>query len=166
VVVLGCGDRVDGVVRVVIAAFALWMCGAAAHAADWLLGPGLSRHGDRKGQNERHLGIGVERHWTEEWRGILDARNNSSNDLSVYAVAAYLPWRMGGAFRWGGAAGLATGYGGKKDEGSREKEHALRPMPMGGLAAALEGKRLGLNAVYVPIVSGGVLFVQVKWRLR
>ena len=143
--------------RVLVAVVLLAAMGEA-FSEDWWLGPGLSYHFKRNGQNERHIGIGIERHLDERWRAVLDFRNNSNGDLSVYGAGCYMPGRML-QWRTGGCLGVATGYDKGKDD-DREAEHALRPLPFGGLAAAIERRRYGINVLVVP---GTMVFVGVKF---
>lgn len=149
--VLGGGDRVDRVVRVVIA-LVLAAHAVLVQAADWLVGSGLSYHLDRNGQNELNTGIGVERALANGHRVVAGVYHNSSRRLSAYVADAYTPWPCLGA-RCGAILGGATGY-----------EQGQKPAVLGGFAATLERGRRGLNLIFIP-AAGGVLFVQVKWRL-
>ncbi len=121
-------------------------------AGDWWLGPGISYHFDRRGQNERHLAFGREWGLSRDWSAALAALDNSSNRLSIDAVAAYTPWRYDRA-RWGFMGGVATGY----------RDDPLEPIVIGGLAGALEWTTFGLNGVLIPTK---VFFLQVKFPLR
>lgn len=99
---------------------------------------------------------------------MVDFRNNSSNDLSFYAVACFMPWKVS-EWRLGGCGGLATGY---EERAKAQAEHrertareALTPIPFGAFAASVEWKRWGLNLGHVP-AAGGVSFVEFKFPLR
>lgn len=139
-----------------------------ASAEDWLLGPAFSHHFRSEGQREWHPGIGFERHFSKSLRGIFDIRQSSSNDLSIYAVGCYLPWKASG-WRVGGCGGVATGYEGRaKAEAERRErtpQEALTPIIFGAFAASLERKRWGVNIGHVP-AAGGVTFLEVKFPLR
>jgi hypothetical protein len=139
---------------IVIAAIAVVGWRGQVVAEDWLLGAGASYHFERRGQNERHLGLGFERRFSEEWRNWSAAIafiDNSSNRLSIDAVGAYTPWQYDRA-RWGVMGGLATGY----------RDKPLEPIIIGGFAGAVEWKTFGLNGVLIPTK---VFFLQLKWRL-
>lgn len=149
---------------------AAWLAAAsgACSAEDWWIGPAFSYHTRREGQREWHPGIGFERRWSELWRGLLDVRQNSSNDLSIYAVGCYTPWQALG-WRLGGCAGVATGYSTRDKAEAEHRERstweALKPAPFGALAASRDWRHHGLNVGVIPL-SEPVFFLQIKFPLR
>jgi hypothetical protein len=116
----------------------------------WLTVGVRSYHVDRRGQEEWNFGAGLERRYSAAWAGGIGAYRNSSGDASLYAVAAYSAFQRG-SWRFGAVGGVVSGY---------EPDACV----LGGLMASVEGKRMGVNLIFVP-GAGGVAFAQFKWRL-
>lgn len=135
--------------RLLLAA-ALCAASQGCFAESWFVASGISYHLRRAGQNERNWGAGFERRLAENWSVTFGLYDNSSSDDSLYAAAAWTPYRFG-RIRAGSLLGLVSGYEDK-------------PGLLGGLTATIEGRRAGLNAVFIP-AAGGVLFLQAKFRL-
>lgn len=141
-----------GVLTVIAAVACIGKVAQVFGQETWLLGPGVSYHFERRGQNERHAAIGLEQRFNRDWSAALAMVDNSSNRLSIDAVGAYTPWHYGRA-RWGVMGGFATGY----------RDKPLEPIIIGGFAGAVEWKTFGLNGVLIPTK---VFFLQVKFSLR
>lgn len=116
--------------------------------------PLASYHLDRhRGYNEINLGIGIEHELNDRWRLGAGTYRNSIRRDSYYAGAVYAPLSVVGV-KLGASLGVVTGYG--------------RPLPMLAPTLMFEGSEYGVNLLLVPPVGGkgGVIGVQVKWRLR
>lgn len=156
-----------GVALVVLAILFVGILGQVRADAvrTWVIGPAFSHHTRREGQREIHPGIGIERNYSDAWRLILDIRQNSSNDLSLYAVYCYTPWQAL-SWRLGGCAGGATGYATRDKAQAERRERstweALKPAPFGALAASIERRDWGLNVGLIPI-RDPVFFIQWKF---
>lgn len=134
--------------RTALIALAL-LASMPARADTWIVASLGSYHLERRGQNEKNLGLGAERTFGENWRVVAGAYENSSSDTSVYAGAVYAPWRLGPA-RVGVLAAALSGYEDK-------------PAALIAPSALIEGRRFGLNAGFIP-AAGGVFFLQLKVR--
>lgn len=142
-----------GLAVVLAAGFAggLLVCSVAHAGETWAVGSVSSYHLERRGQNERNWGLGFEAGIGAHTRAIGGAYRNSSDDTTVYAGLAHLPWQHG-RLRLGGMLAAASGYEDK-------------PAVLLAAVAALEGRRAGINLGFIP-AAGGVFVLQVKWKLE
>lgn len=121
-----------------------------AHAGEtWAVASLRSYHFERRGQNERNPGLGIERELAPRWRLVAGGYENSSHDASFYAGAVYAPLARGDA-RLGVLGAAVSGYEDK-------------PSAMVAAIVMLEGRRFGVNLGLIP-AAGGVLFLQAKVR--
>ncbi|TBR11528.1 MAG: hypothetical protein EPO46_06250 [Lysobacter sp.] len=109
--------------------------------------------------NQENYGAGVEVQWQPRHAVSAGYYRNSVDRDSYYALYHYTPLRFGRYVRVGGMAGLVTGYPGYNDGGLA---------PAGGLVAKIEGRRAGVNLIYLPKIAGvtpHTLGLQFKLRL-
>lgn len=123
---------------------------ARVKAEDWAVATCCSYHFDRHGQNQDNLGIGFEHRASERWAAIGGYYKNSLYRDTFYAGGMFTPWRSG-ALGFGLTLGLATGY-------------TSYPIPLVVPTLSIEGDRVGVNLLYMPVVSGGVAGLQFKVR--
>src|SRR5439155_1496549 len=113
-----------------------------------------SYHTDRSVKhNERNFGLGLEHDVSDNVRVIGGFYKNSDWRETVYAAIAWTPVRFG-PVRFGGLAGVATGY-----------DHPITPAA--ALLLQVEGKDIGLNLMAIPRISPdkpGVIGLQLKAR--
>lgn len=113
-----------------------------------------SYHTDRtKNYNERNWGVGFEKAFTPEWRGMAGGYANSDYGASFYIGGAYLPWRAGSA-HLGFAGGIVTGYNNFV-------------VPFIAPEAAIEFRHFGINVFAIPKIGplNGGAGLQIKWKL-
>lgn len=119
---------------------------------DEFLGPGESF-------NEFNPGIGVEVQWQPRHALTAGYFRNSVDENSLYALYHYTPLQLGRYLRVGGLVGAVTGYPGYNGGGIA---------PAGGLVAKIEGKRIGVNLIFLPEINDvtpNTLGLQFKWRI-
>lgn len=123
-----------------------------SHAQTYVIVNGLAQHLGHESHCNNHLtpGLGYEHSLSGNWRVSAGVYDNSNCRTSWYLAGAWLPLRYEN-WRLGTISGLVTGY-------------RVSPMPAGGLVAAWEGKRYGLNLIFIPPVgdSGNVAWLQLK----
>lgn len=121
---------------------------AKAFSQDYIVSTVTSFHFDRnKDYNEKNLGIGIERRFSEEWSASTGYFRNSFDRDTVYVFAGYTPMRIAG-WRTGVVFGAVTGY-----------ENRVSPWVTGLLMR--DFGRVGVNLVVAP--AG--LALQLKWAL-
>lgn len=124
-----------------------------AFAEDWLVVSGLAKHldGDRH-CNSTTAGAGFERTQSANWRSTVGFYRNSQCRWSTYVAEAWMPLHFG-QVHVGGIFGVVTGY-------------RAQVMPAAGAAMGYEGKKYGLNLIFIPPYrdSGNVLWLQGKVR--
>ena len=92
------------------AALTLAVAPASCRADTWVVGTVASHHFEHPDtHNERNFGLGFETDVARDVRAIGGFYKNSNYRETVYAGAAWLPFRVGN-FRLGAAGVLATGY--------------------------------------------------------
>jgi hypothetical protein len=135
---------------VVLLSLLAWMIAKPVRAADYLTTTVASYHFDRTSSyNENQLpSLGFERDYGGDWHGMVGFYNNSYYRTSVYALAAYTPWRVSG-WHTGALFGAVTGY-----------SHPVGGMV--GAVAAHEWKDFGVNVAANPVAVG----IQLKWKIR
>lgn len=109
--------------------------------------------------NQENWGAGVEVQWQPRHAVSAGYFRNSVDEDSFYALYHYTPLQFGRFVRVGGMAGVVTGYPGYNDGGIA---------PAGGLVAKIEGKRVGVNVIYLPKIADvtpNTLGLQFKLRL-
>ena len=108
--------------------------------------------------NEFNPGVGVEVQWQPRHAVAVGYFLNSVDEDSLYALYHYTPLQLGRFVRVGGMLGAVTGYPGYNDGGIA---------PAAGLIAKIEGRRAGVNLIYLPEVSDitpNTLGLQLKLR--
>jgi tetrahydromethanopterin S-methyltransferase subunit B len=119
-----------------------------ASAQDYLVTTVTSFHFDRnKDYNEKNLGLGIERRFSETWSASTGYFRNSFNRDTVYVFAGYTPIEVYG-WRVGMVGGAVSGY-----------DRRITPW-LTGLIMRDFG-RVGVNIVAAP--AG--LALQLKWAL-
>lgn len=112
------------------------------------------------GFNEFNPGIGLEGQWQPRHAVAAGYFRNSVDEDSLYALYQYTPLQLGRHVRIGGMVGAVTGYPGYNDGGIA---------PAAGLVAKIEGRRVGINLIFLPEIGDAVpatLGLQAKWKLR
>lgn len=112
-----------------------------------------------KGLNETNPGLGFT--LTD---GVLSrsvgAYKNSFNRTSVYAVAGYMPIKIGNHFRFGIVGGLVTGYSDKP------------VLPVANVAMNIDYGDYGASIFFVPpyemrgYKAGGVFGLHIRYKLK
>lgn len=138
-------------IRAALFAALLALC-SSAFAEDWLVATLTSYHFDDGHHNQRNYGLGVEHTLDEHWSLLAGEYRNSMYRTSVYAGAAFKPWRLGD-FGFGFAGGAISGY-------------LHHPIPMLVPTTSFERGSLGANLFFAPHVKDapGVLGLQLKAR--
>ena len=117
-------------------------------AKDYAVATVTSFHFDRnKDYNEKNLGLGIERRFSETWSASTGYFRNSFNRDTVYVFAGYTPIEVYG-WRVGMVGGAVSGY-----------DRRITPW-LTGLIMRDFG-RVGVNIVAAP--AG--LALQLKWAL-
>lgn len=139
----------------------------------WVNAGGLSWHSDRTSAfNERNAGLGVQYVHDAAWAGAAGAFRNSEHATSRYLLARYTPWHWRtplGTAKLGAVAGLIDGYSHDVQPGNGRATkwgQGGDPLLMAAPVLALEGPRLGVQAVVVPPVYGRTWVVAVSVQLR
>jgi len=121
-------------------------------AQDYLIGSGVAIHLDgAKHCNWFTKGLGIEKSVSESWRIAAGYYDNSNCRDSFYLAGAWLPLRLGD-LRLGVIGGGVTGY-------------RAPILPAGGLVAAYEPGKYGVNVIFIPPAgeSGqGVIWLQAN----
>lgn len=148
----------------VFAVTLLWSERARADEADWHLTiHGLSKHGashrydSPEPYNERNWGAGLRWQIAPALDVQAGAYRNSYDRTSVYGAATWLPLQIG-PLRAGAFAGLTNHY--PMRDG--------RVIPVGGLAARLQGDVFSATVRAAPAVAGkthGVITIEIGVRL-
>ena len=117
------------------------------HAQTWVAATITSYHFERRGYNENNLGLGVENHWTPEFRSAIGFYRNSYYRETFYVMGVWMPLQ---ASPWsaGISTGIATGY---------RHYPAFVMIP----TVSYEKDRHGFNLGITPAFIG----IQVKFRL-
>ena len=132
-----------------VAALALVVHGACAHAAYSLIVTDRAYHFDRtRGYNEHNFGLGLEREFSSSLAGEFGFYRNSYYRETAYAWAIYTPWRAGD-WSVGTDFGLVTGYG-----------HPVAPWLTG--LVTRDWSRFGVSVLFA---RDGVA-LQLKWKLE
>lgn len=125
----------------------------------WINAGSVSWHPDRDAKfNERNFGLGLEYKLDERYALVGGVYRNSVHCITRYAGVAYTPIQFG-PVRLGALAGLADGYPEMRDG---------RVAPVFAPVMTIEGKRVGINFMFVPPVSSNVstaFAMQLKLRL-
>ena len=122
----------------------------------WVVASVTSFHASAEHFNAENFGLGAE-YTRGAWSAMAGAYENSVYRPSTYGLAGYAPFVLG-PFRFGGVAGVVTGYPGLNNGGVG---------PAAGGLVRLEFERFGANAVIIPKVtnrSPWTLGVQAKFR--
>lgn len=150
-------SRLIGLMLLALAACAVLIYNDTATGAEtgdtWITGGAKSYHGDRTVKhNELNIGIGLETYLSPDLRVGLSLMENSFWKPSVQGYTMYTPWSAG-EWKFGGLAGLASGYG-------RWPEPAV----LG--AATWERGRFGLDVVGFPPISTFKGFAAVRLKFK
>lgn len=142
---------ITGALAVLVAAFAIV---AVSKAETSLIGSGLALHTDGKEHcNSKTYGLGIEEK-SGNWRDMFGFYKNSNCRWSAYVGRAWTPLCISLVCA-GPLAGVVTGY-----------ENKLTPV--GGIAAAVETKPVGLSIIFIPMYhgSGGVLWFNLRYPFQ
>ena len=98
------------VIALAWAVIGVYMCTQSARADNYVAITTTSYHFNQgKDYNANNFGLGVERRYSDTWRGHAGFYRNSLDRTTVYGLASYTPYSLG-EWRVGGATGLGTGY--------------------------------------------------------
>lgn len=132
----------------------------------WLTSGFLSHHTGQSTHyryNQHNDGVGLEWHQSPSWQFNAGHYRNSVRHGSTYLQAAWMPLGLhlgdGVRLQAGASLGVVNGYP-KVDHGGY--------FPTLVPALALEGRRVGVNLVYIPSVGkrvDGAFALQLKLRL-